>query len=448
MKILLAVIGTHGDVLPFLAIGRGLVERGHDVSLCAPAPFARHAARARLSFHALGTQADYDRAIQAPNLWHPRRGIRPAFEVALAAAEETFRLIEDWGREGAGILVASPNAFGARLAQDRFGLPLATLHVMPFLIESRIAPPHLPGVPVPEFLPPRLRHWIGRGGDKFIVDPAVLPGLNALRARLDLRPVRRLRYWWNSPTRMLLTFPDWFAPPQADWPRQAMQVGFPIADRFGDREDLGPELSTFLDAGAPPLVFTYGSGMCQAGRFFATAARLCRRMGRRGVFLSPQDGQVPGDMPPDILHVPYAPLSLLLPRCAALVHHGGIGTVAQALAAGVPQLIVPVAFNHFDEGKRLQRLGVGTLLRRRAFTARRAAGILSRLLIDRGVVEACAAAKAWMAADDGVGNACDGIERMSMPPASHAAEPAQATAASDLTPQATATPAAMAGGST
>lgn len=415
MRVLLAVVGTHGDVLPFLAVGRGLVERGHEVALSAPAPFADHAERAGLTFHPLGTQAAYDQAIRAPDIWHPRRGVRPIFEFSLSVAETVFRQIEEWRDDGGGVLVASPNAFGARIAQDLFGLPLATLHVLPVLIESRAAPPHLPGLPVPGLLPARVRHWLGRGADRYIINPTVLPGLNALRARLGLLPVRRLRYWWNSPTRMLLAFPDWYAPPQGDWPDQAVQVGFPVADRFGDREDLGPDLSAFLAAGPPPLVFSYGSAMRQAGRFFATAARLCRRMGRRGVLLSPQGGQVPDDLPRDILHVPYAPLSLLLPRCAALIHHGGIGTVAQALAAGVPQLIVPVAFNHFDEGRRLRRLGVGAMLGRRTFTARRGARTVARLLADPAVAAACAAARERMAGEDGVRDACDVIERMSTP---------------------------------
>ncbi|MFG5646094.1 hypothetical protein ACFJV9_13030, partial [Enterococcus faecalis] len=68
---------------------------------------------------------------------------------------------------------------------------------------------------------------VNLGVDKVAVGPFTLPPLNALRARLGLDPVYRLRHWWNSPTGMLLMFPDWYAEPQADWPGQAVQLGFP-----------------------------------------------------------------------------------------------------------------------------------------------------------------------------------------------------------------------------
>jgi UDP:flavonoid glycosyltransferase YjiC (YdhE family) len=119
---------------------------------------------------------------------------------------------------------------------------------------------------------------------------------------------------------------------------------------------------------------------------------------------------VPTDLPASVLHVPYAPFSRVLPRCAALVHHGGIGTVAQALAAGIPQLVVPVAYDHFDEARWLRRLGVGAALSQRRFTPARAAPTLRRLLSDPCVAQACTAAKLRMAQEDGVVEACDAVE--------------------------------------
>ena len=236
---------------------------------------------------------------------------------------------------------------------------------------------------------------------------------NALRARLGLDPVYRLRHWWNSPTRMLLMFPDWYAAPQADWPAQAVQLGFPLVDRFGDVSALPPELEAFLAAGAAPIVFTYGSAMRQGAAFFDTAIQLCRRMGRRGILLAPQGGQIAEPLPPGIIHLPYAPLSTLLPRSAALVHHGGVGTVAQALAAGIPQLVVPVAFDHFDEGRRLKDRNLGTTLSRRAFRPARAARVLRRLLADPTVAQACAAARTRMRErPDAILEACDHVEAL------------------------------------
>lgn len=411
-RVCLVALGTHGDVLPVIALGAALKARGRDVRLAAPATFASLAARAGLPCDAIGTRADFARLVDSPSLWRPIRGARALFTAAAAAAEPVYRWLEANGRPGRDVAVASSLALGARVAQDRLGLSLATLHLMPMLLESRHAPPRLPGLPLPETLPARWRHWLGRGADPVVIGPAALPPLNAFRAGLGLPPVKRLRHWWHSPERVLLAVPDWYAPPQPDWPAQIEQTGFPLADLHGDIDRLPADLEAFLAAGASPLVFTYGSAMARGEGFFATAVAVCRRLGRRGVLLSPRREPIPADLPPEIHHAAYAPLSRLLPACAALVHHGGIGTVAQALAAGCPQLIVPVAFDHADEARRVLHLGVGATLSRRRFTAARAAHLLDRMLANEAVTAACAALRTRMAAQNGIDAACHAVDGM------------------------------------
>ncbi|TXM94836.1 glycosyltransferase [Methylobacterium sp. WL116] len=411
MNVQIVAVGTHGDVLPMVAIGVELASRGHAVTLAAPAPFAALAARAGLVFHALCTETEYDRLIGTPNLWRPWRGVQAMFEAVATLTEPTYRWLIGQQAMGGGVVVASTLSLGARVAQDKLALPVVVVHVAPFLMESRHAPPRLPGLPLPRLLPARLRHWIGRGADRYVIGPAALPILNAFRGTLDLPPVRRLRHWWNLAPTLILMFPGWYAPSQPDWPAHALQVGFPTADRFGDTSELPGNLAAFLRAGSAPLVFTYGSGMRQGRSFFETALRICRQMGRRGVFLAPQTGQVPPDLSPDVIHVPYAPLTALLPHAAALIHHGGIGTVALGLRAGVPQLVVPVAFNHFDEARRLKALGVGAGLSRSRFTPARGARVLDHLLASRHVAAACQLLHMQAAADDGISDACDAIER-------------------------------------
>lgn len=412
MQIQLVAIGSHGDVLPILALGVELTRRGREVVLAAPAPFAALAARAGIAFHALGTPVAYDSAIRHPDLWHPRRGVSALFAQVSDLTEETYEWLARRGRAPETLVVASSLSLGARVAQDKFDLTVVTVHAMPLLVESRHAAPLLPGFGLARLAPSRLRHWIGRGADRYVIGPAALPRLNALRARLGLGPVRRLRHWWNSPSEVLLMFPDWFAAPQADWLPQVVQTGFPIVDHLGDTDTLTPELTDFLERGPAPLVFTYGSAMRQGQRFFATAIALCRRMNRRGVLIAPQGDQIPARLPDGLIQVPYAPLSALLPKSAALIHHGGIGTVAQALAAGIPQLIVPVAFDHFDEGERVRRLGLGATLSRRRFTPARAARALDSLLGSPEVGRRCRDARSRMAGENGVSSACDRIEAM------------------------------------
>ena len=212
--------------------------------------------------------------------------------------------------------------------------------------------------------------------DRFLIDALLAPETNAFRAELGLPPVSRLfDRWLHSPQRTIGLFPEWFAPPPPDWPPNVVLTGFPLWDESGVR---GPssELEEFLGAGEPPVVFTAGSAMTQAQRFFQVSAEVCRATGRRGLFLTMFPEQLPAPLPDGVRHFDYVPFSAVLPRSAVLVHHGGIGTTAQALAAGVPQLVVPAAHDQPDNAVRVRRLGAGEFLLPRSYTAANAVEVL------------------------------------------------------------------------
>ena len=132
----------------------------------------------------------------------------------------------------------------------------------------------------------------------------------------------------------------------------------------------------------------------QAARFFEVAAEAVKRIGCRAVFVTREPKQVPPNLPENILTVDYAPFSTLLKHAAVFVHHGGIGTMSQGFATGVPQLIMAMAHDQPDNADRLERLGAGAGLSVRQFTSERVEGELKQLLRDiaiREAAQACAA---------------------------------------------------------
>jgi rhamnosyltransferase subunit B len=192
-----------------------------------------------------------------------------------------------------------------------------------------------------------------------MLDAICAPPLNALRTTLGLPPVRSvMRRWLHSPDLTVGAFPAWFAAPQPDWPASAVVTGFPRW-RAPAEAPLPDAVRAFLCAGAPPLAFTAGTGMAQANAFFACALRTATALQRRALFVTRFPDTLPDPLPAAVLVADPLPFDRLLPRVAALVHHGGIGTTAAALAAGVPQLIAPFAFDQFDNAARIVRLGVG-----------------------------------------------------------------------------------------
>src|SRR5262249_34229253 len=159
--------------------------------------------------------------------------------------------------------------------------------------------------------------------------------------------------WWHSPQLVIGMFPQWFAQPQPDWPKQTVLSGFPLYDE-PEITPIDAELESFLRAGEPPIAFTPGSAMWAAEEYFEQGVQTCIRWNRGGLLLTRHRDHFPARLPPGVIHVHYAPFSDLLPRCAGFVHHGGIGSSAQALAAGVPQLVTPFAHDQPDNAFRLK----------------------------------------------------------------------------------------------
>jgi rhamnosyltransferase subunit B len=358
MRFLLSALGSAGDVHPFIAIGQSLRARGHDVRIVASPPFEARVRAAGIDFAPLGEPGDFERVVARAELWDARRGTRLVFDELLRRLPEAYATIAALVESGRPtVLVGSTLSWGMRLVQDRTGLPGATIHLSPACLWSAIRPPVLPGIGDLARLPVWVRRLLQRVVERGVLDRWLGPPLDRLRADLHLPPVRNVwSRWTHSPDLVIGAWPDWFAPAEDDWPPHTRTVGFPL---FAERESpLAADLDAFLAAGPPPVGITPGSAMAHGERFFAQALAACEALGLRALLITPYREQLPATLPAWASHVAYAPFTALLPRLSALVHHGGIGTSAQALAAGKPQLVVPFAHDQFDNAARLERLGV------------------------------------------------------------------------------------------
>ena len=166
----------------------------------------------------------------------------------------------------------------------------------------------------------------------------------------------------HSPFGVLAMFSSCFARPQPDWPPNTRICGFPFYDdEFADNAG---ELCAFIDDGEPPVAFTLGSSAVQAaGRFYDEAVEAARLAGKRAVLVAGPHTDRFSRATRDVLAMRNAPFHQLFPRCAVVVHAGGVGTTALALRAGVPQVVVPFSHDQFDNGNRVQRMGCGVRLR-------------------------------------------------------------------------------------
>ena len=386
-RILLATIGSAGDVHPMLGVGVALRGRGHAVTLITNPAFEARARQLGLDFLPVGTAEDYERGLREADLWHPLRGFQVIARRAILPAMRPMHEAIAAHDPATTTVFASPLCFGARVAQERLGMPLVTHHLQPSLLWSRHQPPILPG-PRLDWLPGGALDRLHRVVVDRYVDPFLAPEVNAFRAELGLPPARDLMFdWCNSPERVVGLFPAWFAPPQPDWPPQVRLAGFPLFDPVLD--DNAPDPLAGLADGPPPLVATPGSAMVHGRDFFAAVVAASQRLGRPAILLTGHPEQLPARLPPGVIHHHYAPLRSLLPRAAAFIHHGGIGSTAQALAAGIPQVVMPMSHDQPDNAARLRRLGVGVGIGPDRFTGERLATALTDLLDSPVVAARC-----------------------------------------------------------
>ncbi|MFO1459563.1 MAG: glycosyltransferase [Verrucomicrobiota bacterium] len=406
---MIATVGTDGDLFPFLGLGRVLRSRGYRVTLATHESFAGRAAAAGLEFASLVSVAETEDLLSRKSLWDPIRGPmtlaawgRPLMRRHYA---ELRRLVSPTD----GMLIASPGVMGARLLAEERSVPLVSVVLQPWMIPSRMAPPTMMGIGT---LSPRAPRVVGETYYRlFDLVGWFLVGreLNRLRSSLGMAPVRRVFPWWLSPSLVLGLFPDWYGPPQGDWPPQLRLAGFPIGDSRDDAE-LPQDVRSLCTQGRPTVAFSFGTGMKHAAALFSECIEACRLGGWNGILLTRFRDQLPATLPSFVTHCAFAAFERLFPRCGAVVHHGGIGTTAKALHAGIGQVILPFAFDQLDNATRVTRLGVGTWLPRERRSAEALVTALKKAMVPE-VKSRAAGLAARFESIDGLQEAANQVER-------------------------------------
>lgn len=416
MKFLLTTFGSHGDLFPFLAVGHALMARGHACRLATHEVFSAEIRASGIAAEPVIAGIPMATLLHHPQLYHrvrgPLLGARHFARMNREFARDLGRLVE---RARPDAIVGHFGSLSARwLARDR-GIPFASLTLTPMAWNA-------PDDPVPAWA--STRDPAGRGLSQLgarVVDPVV-----RVLSTLWLRRMRRScgfpgsaggaaragSIWdeFRDGDRVLGMWPAAFRPPLPSDPPGARLCGFPRLLR--DDASTDPRLEAFLASGDPPIVFTLGSAAVNhPRRFFEWAAAACVRLGVRGVLLTGRGNPPPGSLPDNVLVVEWAPHVALFPRSRVNVHHGGIGTTAEALAAGRPSVAIPHAFDQFNNALRVARLGAGLVVNRHHLGLERLVRTVDRAIHDASLAERASALAGAMTMD-GAERAAAGIEAL------------------------------------
>ncbi len=418
-KFLLTTFGSFGDLHPYIAVGKGLKQRGHRVTIGTSEGY-----RAKVEGEGLGfcpIWPDVAGFIDNPEFirkaFDPRTGteyiIKNVFLPHLEkACEDTLAA----GRD-ADVMVGHPVAYATPIAAEVLKKPWISVALAPISMMSACDPPAISGAPWLELfrnagpgfwrvfwgLASRITSFWGRP-------------INRLRKKLALPEVAcPILTGVHSPWGTQAWFSRVLGQPQPDWPERTVVTGFPFYDRLDSATGMSARLHEFLGAGPAPLVFTLGSSaVFDAGNFYAESARAAEMLGRRAVLLTGRDprNQPARALPDSIFVAEYAPYSELFPRAAATVHQGGVGTTGQALRSGRPMIVVPWSHDQPDNAARVTRAGMGRTVARKRYRAEVMARELGMVLNGESYGRAAKSAAELIAAEDGVGAACEALAEM------------------------------------
>jgi UDP:flavonoid glycosyltransferase YjiC (YdhE family) len=412
-RIVIASFGSLGDLHPFLALAVELRQRGH-TAVIATAPFYRERIEALgFAFEPLGPPVSPQDPELLHRLMHTVRGPEYLFrKLFLPHVAEMYAELERICTS-ADLLIAGEMVLAAPSFAEKTGMPWVSALLSPISFLSAHDPSVLPGAAWMQIT----RGWPLTLRRMLLKLPAAIfrrwsTPLQDFRKSIGLPhdPDALLRGKYKADL-VLAMFSQHFAQPQPDWPTHTQQTGFAYFEQEStpERDAIQQRLDDFLAAGTPPIVFTLGSAAVHApGDFFWISARAAHRLGMRAILV----GDPRGLSSPDILTVPYADYAKLFPHAAIIVHQGGIGTTAEALRSGRPQVVVPFNFDQPDNAARIERLGVGLKQSRRSWKARQAHYSLLRLIRDNSFAERAAQVGKLIRSEKGTAATVDAVEEM------------------------------------
>lgn len=420
MRVLIATVGSSGDVNPFIAVGRALAARGHEVRMLVNPFFESAVLQAGLAMEPVGEEIDFRILAQLPNAVHPTRGslviLRElVFPHVKTIYHRTDELLTSFKPD---VVFSHHICTGTSWACARRGVPWATGVLSPAMWFNPRDPsryhPWSPENPSERFS--RFGLWLGRMIMRWQFDQP----LNATRRELGFPPSRDMVFseaasgnasigLWSPTIRGSLP---------GD-PPAARICGFAWHDRFARFESASGELERFVEecerAGEPPIVFTLGTAVVHAGSgFYVEAARAARKLGRRAILLTNRPEYAPpaGELSERVRAFDYAPFGWLLPRSTCVVHHCGVGTTAQAWRSGRPTVCVPHAYDQFDNALRAKRLGCSVTVNATRATAPRLEAALREVLENPAYASRAAEVGVRLRDEDGAAAAAVELERI------------------------------------
>jgi sterol 3beta-glucosyltransferase len=402
MHITILALGSRGDVQPYVLLGRGLQSAGHKVCCMTSEDFGPLVTEQGLDFYPIPGDAQAIVREAGANMLALLRGFG-------SLAKNYPPVIPDPVKRTDVIINQLPLALSGYDLAEKFELPMIVAAVIPLFPTRAFPLMGLPALPLPGYN--RLTYLLAQQIGWQVFRPTV----NRWRQQvLELPPLPLAGYLHQMGTQrfpILNGFSTQVVPRPADWGDHVHVTGY----WFPEDETWQPpdNLRTFIQSGPPPVFLGFGSmPVRNPRRTTQIFLEALKRSGQRGILHTGWGGIGDTDLPDHVFKITYAPYGWLFPKMAMVIHHGGSGTTAFGLRAGVPNLIAPFLFDQFFWGKRIKALGVGPQpIPHRRLSATRLARAITSAVNDQAMRQRARQLGQRIQAENGIANAIEVVER-------------------------------------
>jgi UDP:flavonoid glycosyltransferase YjiC (YdhE family) len=417
MRIATIAPGSRGDVQPYIALGQGLAEAGHVVRLVTHQNFETLVSSHGLQFWPVkGDVRDIAQGEQMRVRLESGDFLAVMSQMAREAQHGAIALAEGGLAACTGmhlVLTGIAGLFVGLSLAEKLGLPLLQAYYIPFN----------PTAAYPSFLFPKLPSWL-RGApvsrlSHHLARQLMWQGFRSADklARRRVLGLPAAPFWGPYDSDRLHDYPILYGfspsviPKPADWHDDVHVTGYWFLDPAPDWTP-PPALMAFLEAGSPPIYIGFGSMTHRKPQeTLDLVLQALAQTQQRAIILSGWGGLRRPDLPDTVFSLDAIPFSWLFPRVAAVVHHGGAGTTAAGLRAGIPSIVVPFFGDQFYWGQRVAELGVGPEpVARKELTVERLAQAINDAITDETIHQRAANLGSRIRAEDGIARAVAVVE--------------------------------------
>jgi len=339
MKIACVILGTRGDVQPMVALATGLIKKGHEVIICAPSENEQLARTYNCQFLAFGPEIK-KKIKENPEKQKGGVAVKISPSQGKKFILDQINLLPD-KIKGVDLVLGVGIVVGVQTAADILKVPYRLVAFYPIILGTTKDDP----------LKNRMMFGFGRK----MMNLMMKGYLNKARAKYGLSPVKDIWQHWMGEN-VIIACDRELNTAREGTEFAFTQTGFML---LPSKNGLPDHVETFLNSGTPPVYIGFGSNPITGPEKYTTMFEQVRDVTNQRLIISKGWAEFPESNARDILYVDEVPFELLFPRLAAIVHHGGTGTMAAASRAGIPQAAFPFMGDQFDNRKQIVKLGLG-----------------------------------------------------------------------------------------